>query len=93
LESWIRCVFHGNINVHRANETLKQPGFAFLSYLEQGAQVCQFFYNCGRSLDILIQLKDHYPTRRPTGKPDSDNLCSTVFVTRPSHDSVELTRK
>ena len=37
LEPWIRCVFHGNNKVHRANEALKQLGFAFLSYLWQGA--------------------------------------------------------
>ena len=35
--------------VHRANEALKQLGFAFLSYLGQGARiVCQLFYNCGQ---------------------------------------------
>ena len=38
LAAWIRCVFHGNNKVHRANEALKQLGFAFLSYLEQGAR-------------------------------------------------------
>jgi len=34
---------------HRANETLKKLGFAFLSYLEQGARSFSVFYNCGRS--------------------------------------------
>jgi len=29
LAPWIRCVFHGNNKVHRADETLKQLGFAF----------------------------------------------------------------
>jgi len=46
LAPWIRCVLHGNSKVHRANEALKQLGFAFLSYLEQGA----------RSLSVFIQL-------------------------------------
>jgi len=40
--------FHGNNKVHRANETLKQLGFAFLSYLGQGARSLTFFYSCGR---------------------------------------------
>jgi len=38
LASWIRCVFLGNNKVHRANEALKQLGFAFLSYLGQGVR-------------------------------------------------------
>jgi len=38
LAPWIRCIFLGNNKVHRANETLKQLGFAFLSYLGQGAR-------------------------------------------------------
>jgi len=46
LASLIRCVFHGNIKAHRANEALKQLWFAFLSYLEQGA----------RSLSVFLQL-------------------------------------
>jgi len=46
LGPWIRCVFHGNNKVHRANEALNQLGFAFLSYLEQGA----------RSLSVFLQL-------------------------------------
>jgi len=45
---WYRCVFHGNNKVHKANEALKQVGFAFLSYVEQGARSLSFFYNCGR---------------------------------------------
>jgi len=45
LAPWIRCVFHGNNKVHRANEALKQLGFAFLSYVEQGA----------RSLSVFLQ--------------------------------------
>ena len=49
LAPWIRCVFHGNNKVHRANKALKQLGFAFLSYLGQGARSLSFFYNCGRS--------------------------------------------
>jgi len=41
---WIRCVFHGNNNkVRRSNEALKQLGFAFLSYLEQGARSLSVF--------------------------------------------------
>jgi len=44
---WIRCVFHGNNKVHRVNEALKKIGFAFLSYLEQGA----------RSLSVFLPLR------------------------------------
>jgi len=47
LQPCIRCVFHGNSKVHKANETLKQLGCAFLSYLEQGA----------RSLSVFLQLR------------------------------------
>jgi len=46
LAPWIRCVFHGNNKVHRANEALKQLEFTFLSYLGQGA----------RSLSVFLQL-------------------------------------
>jgi len=43
LAPWIRCAFHDNNKAHRTNKTLKQLGFALLSYLEQGARiVCQF---------------------------------------------------
>jgi len=49
LAPWIRCALHGNNKVHRANGALKQLGFAFLSYLEQGARSLSGFYNCGRS--------------------------------------------
>jgi len=48
LAPWIRCVFHDNNKVLRANEALKQLGLAFLSYLEQGARSLSVFYNCGR---------------------------------------------
>jgi len=34
---------------HRANKALMQLGFAFLSYLEQGARSLSVFYNCGWS--------------------------------------------
>jgi len=47
LAPWIRCVFHGNNKVHRANEALKQLGSAFLSYLGQGV----------RSLSVFLQLR------------------------------------
>jgi len=47
LGPWIRCVFHGNNKVHKANEALKQLGFAFLCYLWQGA----------RSLSVFLQLR------------------------------------
>jgi len=47
LAPWIRCAFHHNNKVHRANEALKQLGFAFVSYLEQGA----------RSLSVFLQLQ------------------------------------
>jgi len=43
LAPWIRCVCHGNNKEHRANEALKQLGFAFLSYLGQGARSLSFF--------------------------------------------------
>jgi len=44
LAPWIRCVFHGSNRVHRANEALKQLGFAFLSYLGQGARSLSVFF-------------------------------------------------
>ena len=47
LAPWIRCVFHVYNKVHRANEALKQLGFAFLSYLGKGA----------RSLPVFLQLR------------------------------------
>jgi len=47
LAPWIRCVFHGNNKVHRDDKALKQLGFAFLSYVEQGA----------RSLSDFLQLR------------------------------------
>ena len=47
LAPWIRCVFHGNNKANKANEALKQLGFAFLSYLGQGA----------RSLSVFLQLR------------------------------------
>jgi len=47
LAPWIRRVFQDNNKVHRANEALTQLGFAFLSYLEQGA----------RSLSVFLQLR------------------------------------
>ena len=37
----------GNDKVHKANEALKQLGFAFLSYLEQGV----------RNLSVFLQLR------------------------------------
>jgi len=49
LAPWIRCVFHGNNKVQRANEAPKQLEFAFLSYLKQGARSLSVFYSCGRS--------------------------------------------
>jgi len=47
LAAWIRCVFHDNNKVRRANVALKQLGFTFLSYLEQGA----------RSSSVCLQLR------------------------------------
>jgi len=47
LAPQFRCVFHGNNKVHRANAALKKLGFAFLSYLEQGA----------RGLSVFLQLQ------------------------------------
>jgi len=46
LAPWIRCVFHGNNKVHRANEAAKLLWFAFLSYLGKSA----------RSLSVFLQL-------------------------------------
>ena len=47
LAPWIRCVSHGNNKLCRANEDLKQLGFAFLSYLGKGA----------RNLSVFLQLR------------------------------------
>jgi len=44
LAPWIRCVFHGNNKVHRANKALKQLWYAFLSYLEQGDRSLSVFF-------------------------------------------------
>jgi len=44
LAPWIRCVFHGNNNVHRANAVPKQLGFALLSYLGQSARSLSVFF-------------------------------------------------
>jgi len=33
LAPWIKCVFHGNNKVHRANEALKQLGLAIFVLL------------------------------------------------------------
>jgi len=54
LAPWIRCVFHGNNKVHRANEAAKQLGFAFLSYLEQGARSLSFFTTAADLLQTTI---------------------------------------
>jgi len=61
LAQWIRCVFHGNNKVHRANEALKQLGFAFLSYLEQGARSLSVFY-CGRPFagNHCLRIEDFF---------------------------------
>ena len=50
LAPWIRCVCHGNNKVHRANEALKQLGFAFLSYLGQDAG----------SFSVFLQLRQFF---------------------------------
>jgi len=55
LAPWIRCVCHGNNKVHSANEALKQLGFAFLSYLGQGARsVSVFFTTAADLLQVTI---------------------------------------
>jgi len=46
LARWIRCVFHGNNILYRANEALKKLWFAFLSYLEQGDVADTFLMVC-----------------------------------------------
>jgi len=48
LAPWIRCVFQSA--QHRANEALKQLGFAFLSYLEQGARSLSVFFTTASDL-------------------------------------------
>jgi len=50
LAPWIRCVFHGNNKVHRVNEALKQLGFAFLSYVDQGAGSLSVFFTTAADL-------------------------------------------
>ena len=50
LAPWIRCVFHGNNKVHRADEALKQRGFVFLSYLGQGARSLSVFFTTAADL-------------------------------------------
>ena len=62
LGTWIRCVFHGNNKVHKANEALKQLGFAFLSYLEQGARSLSVFLHCGRSFvgNHCLRMEDFF---------------------------------
>jgi len=62
LAPWIRCVFHGNNKVHRAIEALKQLGFAFLSYVGQGARSLSVFYNCGRSFagNHCLRIEDFF---------------------------------
>jgi len=50
LAPWIGCVFHDNNKVHRANEALKQLGFDFLSYLEQGARSLSVFFTTAADL-------------------------------------------
>jgi len=60
LARWIRCVLHGNNKVHRANEALKKLGFAFLSYLEQGAHSLSVFFTTAADLlqvTIVFVLK------------------------------------
>jgi len=57
LAPWIRCVFHGNNKVHRANTALKQLGFAFLSYLEQCARSLSIFFTSAADLlQVTIAL-------------------------------------
>jgi len=56
LAPWIRCVFHGNNKVHRANKALKQLGFAFLSYLEQGVRSLFFFTTAADLSQVTIAL-------------------------------------
>jgi len=62
LAPWIRCVFHDNNKVHRANEALKQLGFDFLSTWNKVLVVCQFFYNCGRSFagNHCLRIEDFF---------------------------------
>ena len=54
LAPWIRCVFHDNNKVHRDNEALQQLGFAFLSYLEQGARSSPVFATAADLLQVII---------------------------------------
>ena len=62
LAPWIRCVCHGNNKVHRANEALKQLGFAFCLTYGKVLVVCQFYYNCGRSFagNHCLSIEDFF---------------------------------
>jgi len=69
LAPWIRCAFHGNNKLHRDNEALKQLGFAFVSYLEQGARSLSVF-NCGRSFrQALLGCNMLQQNERSSGLP------------------------
>ena len=54
LAPWIRCVFHGSNEVHRANEAPKELGFVFLSYLSKVLVVCHFFTTAADLLQVTI---------------------------------------
>jgi len=54
LAPWIRCVFPGNNKVHRANEALKEFGFAFLPYFRQGARSLSVFTTAADLLQVTI---------------------------------------
>jgi len=55
LTPWIRCVFHGNNKVHRANEALKQLGFAFFVLLRARCSLSvSFFATAADLLQVTI---------------------------------------
>jgi len=54
--------FHRNNKVHRSNKALQQLGFAFWSYIEQGACSLSVFYNCDRSFgrNHCLRIEDFF---------------------------------
>jgi len=63
LAPWIRCVSHGNNKLRRANEALKQLGFAFLSYLGKGARSLSVFFTTAADLfagNHCLRIEDFF---------------------------------
>ena len=80
LAPWMRCVFHGNNKVYRANEALKQFGFAFLYYLGQGARSLSVFFTTAAGLlqvAIAFVLKIFSLRQQQNHEQHFKNLFST----------------